>query len=147
MVEGTVDQIDPDNAERFLLIDVCLVKHADVNNNLARFTAVLGLKADPEPAMRFAMLLKTSCRHRIGKHEEGTLMTELLVQPLDQQTVFVIEHCLQTLAADVTIGRPINRVAKCHVISGHCLRDCPRSAADVEEASGYFLTGANLGEG
>src|SRR6266404_1178923 len=146
MIERTVNQIDSDDAERFLLIDVCLIKHADVDNNLAWFTAVLGLKANAEPAMRLAMLLKASCRYRVGKYEEGTLMTELLVQPLDQQTVFTVEHCLQTLAADVTIGRAINRVAKRHVVSRHRFRDCPRCAADVEESPCYFLAGADLDE-
>ena len=146
MIEGTVNQIDSDDAERFLLIDVRLIKHADVDNNLARVTTVLGLKANAEPAMRLAMLLKASGCYRVGKHEERTLMTELLVQPLDQQTVFTVEHCLQTLAADVTIGRAINRVAKCHVVSRHRFRDCPRRAADVEESARYFLAGADLGE-
>ena len=94
MIERTVDEIDSDHPERFLLIDVGLINHTDVDNNLAWFTAVLGLETDAEPAMRLAMLLKASCRYRVGKHEERTLMTELLIQPLDQQAVFMIEHCL-----------------------------------------------------
>src|SRR5438045_9781079 len=112
----------------------------------ALLTTLFCLKAIAAPAMLLAMLLKASCRYRVGKYEERTLMTELLVQPLDQQTVFTVEHCLQTRAADVTIGRAINRVAKRHVVSRHRFRDCPRCAADVEESPCYFLTGADLCE-
>src|SRR5437868_12238354 len=142
MIEGTVNQVHSDDAERFLLIDIGLVQHADVDDNLARFSSVAGLEANAEPAMGLAMLFKAACDDSVGKHEKRALMTELLVQPLDQQMVFVVEHRLQTLAADVTAGRPVNRIAKRHVVSRHRLGDRSRCTSHVEESSCYFLTGA-----
>ena len=52
MIERAVDQVHADHAERFLLVDVCFVEHAHVNDDLARLAARFGLKAHPEPAVR-----------------------------------------------------------------------------------------------
>ena len=47
IVEGAVDQVHADDSERFLLIDVRFVQHPDVDNDLARLTARLGLETHP----------------------------------------------------------------------------------------------------
>ena len=72
---------------------------------------------------------------------------ELFVEPLDQQSVLVIEHRLEPRATDVAIGRAVNRVAKLHVVGRHGLRDRAGRAADLEKAPRHFLPGADLGEG
>ena len=51
MIKRTEKQVYADNTERLLLIDVRLVEHPDVDDDLARFVARLFLKADAQPAM------------------------------------------------------------------------------------------------
>ena len=63
--------------ERFLLIDVLFVEHADVNDDLARFAARLGLKTNAEPAVRFVVLLETARRHRVGENKESAFARRL----------------------------------------------------------------------
>ena len=147
IIKRAVKQIHADDTERFLLIDIRFVEHAHVNDDLARFRASLRLKPNAEPAVRFVMLLETARRDRVGENEKRALVAHLLVQSLEQQTVFMIEHRLQTFAADVTTGRPINRVAERHVVGRHRFRDCSRGAADMEKTPRHFLAGADLGKG
>jgi hypothetical protein len=59
----------------------------------------------------------------------------------------MIEHRSETDAADITVGRSINRVAERHVVSRHRLCDCARGAADKKEPPCHFLAGANFREG
>ena len=96
--------------------------------------------------MRFVVLLETARRHRVGKNKKRALASELRVQPLDQERVFVIEHRLQTLAADVAIGRSVNRIAESHVVGRHGFRDRSRRAADVKKSPRHFLPRADLRE-
>src|SRR5204863_1017873 len=51
-VQCTVKKIYSDHAKGFLLFDVSFVKQADVNNDLAWLATWLGLKSNPEPAVR-----------------------------------------------------------------------------------------------
>ncbi len=85
MVEGAVNQIHADDSERFLLIDVRFVQHPDVDDDLARLTARLGLETHPQPAVRFVVLLETPRRHRVRENKEGALVADLLVEPFDQE--------------------------------------------------------------
>ena len=68
IVERAVKKIHPDDAERFLLVDVGFVEQPNVDNDLAWLPAWLGLKAHAQPAMRFIALFETArrnwCRQR-----------------------------------------------------------------------------------
>ncbi len=68
-------------------------------------------------------------------------------QALQQQAVFVIEHRLQALAADIAIGVAVNGVADDHVVGRNGFGDGAGRAADAEEPAGHFLSGADFGEG
>ena len=113
----------------------------------ARFAARLGLETHPEPAVRFVVLLETARRDRVGKNKKRALVAHLLVQPLDQQVILMIEHRLQPVAADVAIARAINRVAELHVVGRHGFRDRAGGAADLEKPPRHFLAGADFRKG
>jgi hypothetical protein len=117
-----------------------------VNDDLARLAPRLLLKTNAEPAVRFVVLLETSRRNRVGKNEKCALVAEFVPEPLEQEIVFVVEHGGESLAADVTIGWTVDRVAKGHVVGGHRLRDRPGRAANVEKSPRDFLSGADLRE-
>ena len=93
------------------------------------------------------MLFEAAGRDRIGEDKKSALASQFLVQSLDEQSIFVIEHRLETIAADVTIGRAVDRIAESHVVGRHRLRHRARRAADMEKAPGHFLAGADLREG
>ena len=147
IIERAVNQVHPDDAERLLLLDVGFIEHPHVDDDLARLAPRLRLETNPEPAVRFVMLLETARRDRVGENKKSALVADLLVEPLDQQIVFVIEHRPEPGAADVALGRAVNRVAKLHVVSRHRLRDRAGGAADVEKTPRHFLSGADLGKG
>src|SRR5438046_5270632 len=147
MIKRAVNQVHSNYPQHFLLIDVRFVQHSQMNNDLARFATEFRLKTDSEPAVRFVVLLKTARRHGVGKDKKTALRAKLLIQPLDQQIVFMIKHRPETDAADITVGRSINRVAERHVVSRHRLCDCARGAADKKEPACDFLAGANFREG
>ena len=96
--------------------------------------------------MCFAALLKTARRHRISENEKESVRPDFLIKPLDQQFVLMVEHRAQANATDVAIGRPVNRVAECHVIGGHRFRNRARSAANVKKAARHLLPGPDFGK-
>ncbi|MEY2544530.1 MAG: hypothetical protein QOE81_1991, partial [Verrucomicrobiota bacterium] len=146
VIENAEEEVDPDDPERFLLIHVSLVQHPHVDHDLARLAPRVALETDAEPAVRFVVLLETARRYGVGKDEECPDASELFVEPLDEQAVFMIEHGLEPVAADITLGRSIDRIAKCHVVGRHRLGDRSGCAADMEKSARHFLARANFGE-
>jgi hypothetical protein len=138
-----MDQVDADDAQRFLLANVLLVEHAHMDQDLRRFAARLSLKTNAGPAVTFL----PPGRNRAGKNEEGGLVAPRRVEPLQQQVIFVIEHRLQPAAADVTIGWPVNGVADGHVIGGNGFGNGAGGAAGAKKPAGNLLRCANLGKG
>src|SRR5438128_679982 len=59
----------------------------------------------------------------------------------------MVQHRPETDAADIPVGRSVNRVAEGHVVSRHRLCDCARGAADKKEPARDFLAGSNFREG
>src|SRR2546421_7238666 len=118
-----------------------------MDDDLARLPSRLGLKTDSKPAMRFAAMFKTARRDCVGKNEKCFFGAEFLVEALDEQIVLVVEHRLETNAANVTVSRSVNRVAECHVIGGHGLGHCARRAAHAKESASNFLARTNFSEG
>src|SRR5664279_3176182 len=107
MIERSIKQIHADHAERFLLIDVRLVEHAHVDDDLSRVAASLRLKTNAKPAMRFVVLLEAARRYRVGENEKCSLIAKFGIEPLNQKIVLVVEHCLQSHPADIAVGRPV----------------------------------------
>ena len=146
MVECAVDEIDSDDAQGLLLINIGFIEHAHMDDDLVWLGPWLALEPKPKPAMCFASLFETAGSHGVGKNEEGSLLPEFFVEPLEQQPVFVIQHCLQPGAADITVGRPINSVAERHVVSRHGLGDRSGCSSNLEETARHFLSCSDLGE-
>src|SRR4029077_13657535 len=93
------------------------------------------------------MLLEAARRDRIGENEEDPVGAELLIEPLNQEAVLVIEHGRKPDPAHVTIGRAINRITEPHVIGRHRFRDRAGRPAGLKEAPRYFLSRSDLREG
>src|SRR5438270_9236225 len=146
MKERAIEQIHADDPERFLLIDIRFVEHPDMDHDLARLAPRLILETNAQPAVRLVVLFETARRHRIRKNKKRPDAAEFFVQPLDEQTVFVVEHRLETVADHITLRGSVNRVAKWHVVRGHRLGDRARRAADVEKSPRHFLARTDLGE-
>src|ERR1700736_3395936 len=104
MVERTVEQINSDNAQGFLLFDVVFVQHPHMNDDLIWSTAWLGLETDSEPTIRFVVLFKTARGNGTRENEEGAGVAEFLVEPLNQEVVLMIEHRVKPNATDIPIG-------------------------------------------
>src|SRR5262245_19063199 len=118
-----------------------------MDNDLTGFPARLGLKPHAKPAMRFITLFETARHNGIGEDKECFLGSKLLIQPLDQKIVFMIEHFLEPHAANVAVGRSVNGVAESHVIGRHGLGDCAGCAAHAKKSARYLLSRSNLCEG
>ena len=69
----------------------------------------------PHPATAVPFFL--SGGHRVGKHEKAGAASAFFGKPLEEQVVLVIEHSLQSPAADVPVGGAVDGVADGHVIS------------------------------
>src|SRR5437773_5634369 len=92
------------------------------------------------------MLLEAARRDGVGKNKKRARVPHLLIEPLEQKPVLVVEHRLEPGPANVAIGRAINRVAELHVVSRHRLRDRAGCAANLEKATRHFLPGADFRE-
>ena len=147
MIKCGMDQVDADNAKRFLLADVLLFEHPHMDDDLRRFFAWLRLEFHAQPAVTVLLMRKTARGDRVGEHKKSALVAARLVEPLQEQIELVIEHGLEAFAADITVGRAVNRIADGHVVGGNGFGDGARSAADVKKPAGDFLAGADLGKG
>jgi hypothetical protein len=137
-----VNQVHADHAERFLLALGFFVERPHMNDDGGGIAVVMNLKFNSEPALAFVALRGDG----VGENKKRAFVTARFVEPLEQQVEFMIQHGLQTLAADVTVGRAVNRVADGHVVGGNGFRNRAGRLADVEEPARDFLTRADLGE-
>ena len=145
-VERAVDQVDPDDAQRLLLLDVLLIEQPDVDDDLVGFGARVRLEADAQPAMAFGGFVVALGSDGVGESEETRPARALVGEALLEQLVLVFEHLVEPLAADVARRRPVDGVGKRHVVGGDRLGDGARRPADVEEPPGHLLACADLGE-
>ena len=84
MIKRAVKQIYSDYTQRLLLIDIRLIEHSDMDDDLARFPARPGLKPHSEPAVRFVVFLETSGRDGVRENKKRPLVSEFFAQPLHQ---------------------------------------------------------------
>ena len=141
-----VDEVDPDDAQRLLLLHVLRVEHAQVQNDLGRLGLGLVLKADAHPAVRLVVALVAPGLDRVGEAEKTGVASALRGESLDEQIELSAHHGLQPQLADVTLGFAVYDIADRHVIGRHGLGDGAGGAAYLEEPSGHLLPSADLGE-
>ena len=145
--ERTVDEVDPDDAERFLLGDVFRIEHADVDDNFADWPTRIRLEPDPHPSVRLAVTLVAARRNGVGKNEKCFLRAHFGLEAFAEERKFMLEHAAQTLATDVALDRTVNGITECHVISRHGLGHRAGGGAHVEETTRHFLARADFGKG
>jgi branched-chain amino acid transport system substrate-binding protein len=144
--ERSVNQIYPHDANGLLLLKVLSVQHPHVNDDFVRFLAWAALESDAHPAVGFVVTAKTASRHGIGKGEKSAFYTDLLIQPLHEQFIFVIEHAAETIPTNVATRGTVDRVAKSHVIGRNGLRHGTGSASDGKKSARNLLSGSDLGK-
>ena len=97
--------------------------------------------------MTLVVAVEAACRDGVGEGEEGRRVAAALAQALAVELVLVVEHRLETLAADVALARPVDRIAHLHVVGGDALGDRARRRPGAKEPAHHLLAGADLGEG
>ncbi len=142
LIKCAVNQVHADDAKRFLLAQRFLVERPNVNDDSRRIAVRMDLEFDAKPAAAFIALGGDG----VGENEESAFVAARLVEPLQQQIKFEVEHRLQTRAADVAFGLAVNRVAHGHVVGGNGFCNRPRRLANVEKPARDFLARADLGE-
>ncbi len=70
-VERAVDEVDADDAQRLLLLDVFLIQHADVDDDLVRLGARVRLVADAQPAVALGGVVVALGGDGVGEGEEA----------------------------------------------------------------------------
>lgn len=144
---GAVDQVDAQHAERLLLARGRRVLQVAVDDDVGRRLVGPRLEADADPAAAGLVPRVAPRGDGVGESEEGGAVALCGSEPLEQLAELVLEHGLQALAADVTLGRAVDRVADGHVIGRDALGDRARGAAYKEEPARHLLSGADLGDG
>ena len=145
-VERTVDEIDAQNADSFLLQDVGRIAHIDVQQDVVCRAAWLRLKPESDPAVRIVRPGEVARGDGINEGEEARVRPAGIVQLREKVGPFLIEHCLQSLPGYVARPGAIEIVADFLVVGGNGFGDCGRGAANYEEPVRDFLSGANLCE-
>ena len=133
LINRPIDEIHPDNAERFLLLHVFFVEKPHMDDDLRRRTLRHSLELDAEPAVRLILALVAAGGHSVREGEKPGGRPALFIQPLHQQGELAVEHRLKALPADVTFTRAVDRIADRHVIGRHRLLDGARRAAHAEK--------------
>ena len=142
--EGAVDEVDAEDAERLGLQRVVVVEHAHVHDHVAGLGARVQLQADADPAVAFVLLLEAARGDGGGVGEEGGVLRPQVGQPCDHLGELLVQHLQQAGAADVAVDMAVDVVADRHVVGRHGLGDGAGGGADLEEAAGDFLAGADL---
>ena len=145
-IQRAVDEIDADDAQGLLFLQILFVPEPDMDDDLRRLAARLGLKTNAQPAVRVVVPRITARHHRVGKDKKPGRRPAFFPQPFQQQPVFVIEHRFQALAADVTIGVAVNGVADGHVVGGNGFGNRAGGAAHAEKPARHLLPGADFGK-
>ena len=144
--ERAVEQVDPDDAERFGLRRVVVVEHAHVQDDLARLVARMSLELHAHPAVTFVRAPEALRGHGVGEREKRRRLAARFLQPLDVQLILVVEHRLEPRAVHVTLGVAVDRVTHRHVVGGDALGDRPGSRAGAKEPAHDLLSCPDLGE-
>ncbi len=112
--------------------------------NIARVGLRLGLEANAHPTVRFVPLLETPGRHGIGKGEKLCRRAPLLIEPFDQELVFVVEHCRQPPPTYIPVSWSIDRIAHHHVVGGNGFGDRSRRCTHPKEPARDLLPSADF---
>ena len=93
-----MDQVDPKPTQGLHLLGIRGVHQPDMQVNFTWRLIGLGLKTNPQPSLAIRRVLVTAGRYRVGKHKKAGVISALCPQPLDQESIFVVQHFLQSFA-------------------------------------------------
>jgi len=83
-------------------------------------------------------------RNRVGERKEARRLAALIGKALPVEFLLVFKHCLELLAADVTVARSVDRIADLHVVGRDTLGNSAGGTAFLEESANDFLAGTDL---
>src|SRR5258708_4523829 len=106
-MEGAVDKIDSKDAQRLLLASRSGVGEVSMDDDLRRFLARLGLETNPEPTTAILSFAEAARRRGVCEDEESFGIAAPACQPLQELSELLLEHCLQSLSADITLRRAV----------------------------------------
>ena len=147
VIQGPVDQIDAERAQRLLVLDALRTVQGDVEVDLRRFGARVVLEADADPALAVGLVRVAARGHRIGECEKGRGRTALYVELLDHQLEFMRQHLREALAADVARRVAVHRITDLHVVGRDRFGEGAGGTAHPEEPARGLLPRPNLGNG
>ena len=117
-----------------------------MNEDFRRIGLRGGLISYAHPTVGFVVPGITPGSHRVCENEKLRRAPARGFEPFQEQRVFVLQHRLQPLPADVALARAINRVAHSHVVGRNRFGDGAGGAADAEKPARDLLPRADLGE-
>src|SRR2546421_9695441 len=141
-----MNEIHAENSQRLLLPRRGRVKQMSVENDLRGHLMRVGLEADAKPSPSIAGIFEAARSDSIRECEESLLITAACIQLLQNLTKFLLQHSLQPLAADISLGMAVDGIAYPHVVRRYGFRHRSRGAADGKEPAGHLLTSADFGE-
>ena len=118
-----------------------------MKNDLRGPLVGLMLEANAHPAASVPGTLIAACGNGVGEGEESLAVAAIAFELVQQRLEFLLEHRLQALAADISLGGAVDRVTDRHVVGGDGFGDGSGSAADCKKPASHFLPAANFGEG
>src|ERR1700730_14053535 len=130
--KSPVKEIDPHDAQSLLLEIVFPIEYADMNNDLTVLVPRAGLVFDAHPSVGLVGALIIASRDGVGEGEEGGGVSARHSQPLQVESVLVVEHTLQAFARYVALAAAVDRVTHCHVVGGNGFGDGSSSRTNVE---------------
>ena len=141
-----MDQVDAQDADRLLLQDRLAIEQADVQDDLRGLGAGAVLEPDAHPAVPVVLARVALGGDGVGEDEEPGVLAALGGEAFVHQVVFVAEHRLDALAADIAAGGAVDRVRDGHVVGRDALGDRAGRAPDPEKPASHLLPRADLGE-
>src|SRR5262245_48421134 len=145
-MERSVNQIQSQNTDGFLLKNIRGIPHVDVQQNIVGWTAGLQLKAQTNPAMGIVGSRIVARRNGINEGKEASLRPAGFLQLGKQLGPLVLEHGFKPLPRDIARTRAVEIVADFLIVCGDGFRDRAGGSADNIEPARNFLSGADFGK-
>ncbi len=146
LVVRGVNQIDAENADGFLLQDVRIVAHINVQQHVVRRTAGLHLEAETDPAVRVVRAGIVARRDGIDKREEARMCAACVAELREKLSPLFVEHGLKPLPGNVARTGAVQIVADFLVVRANRLGHGCRRASHKEEPVRDFLPRADFRE-
>ena len=149
MEVGAVDEIDAEDAERLLLLDIGVVEHPDMQDDVVGRHVGSRLQPHPHPAVAFVALAVALRGDRVGEGEKRRFGGAVILDSRQDQVELLLQHALQPRPRDIASVRrgTVYLVAEFHVVGRHRLGDGAGGGARLEKPARDLLARADLDQG